>query len=77
MGLTHEIGLRWADEFSSPYALILSPQDPTGIPQTTLSFGSCSDLPVGKDLFEPVDVDARSCDSKRSSLLLHRWVWTR
>ncbi len=26
--------------------------------------------------FEPANVDARSCDSKRSSLLLHRWVWS-
>jgi hypothetical protein len=29
------------------------------------------------DLSEPVDVDARSCDSKTSSLLLHRWVLSR
>ncbi len=32
---------------------------------------------VSRTLFEPVEVDARSCDSKRSSLLLHRWVWSR
>ncbi len=29
------------------------------------------------ELFEPVAVGARSCDSKRSSLLLHRWAWSR
>ncbi len=28
-------------------------------------------------LFKPVNVDARSCDSKMSSLLLHRWAWSR
>jgi hypothetical protein len=30
-----------------------------------------------ESLFEPLQVDARSCDSTTSSLLLHRWVWSR
>ena len=28
-------------------------------------------------LFEPVVVDARSCDSTWTSLQLHRWFWSR
>jgi hypothetical protein len=32
---------------------------------------------AAKHMFEPLNVDARCCDSKRSSLLLHRWVWSR
>ncbi len=29
------------------------------------------------DQLKPVNVVARCCDSKRSSLLFHRWVWSR
>ncbi len=32
---------------------------------------------ITSDLFEPVVVDARSCDSTWTSLQLHRWFWSR